>query len=1043
MERANVFTVPPGVPFLDALVAALLEGRLIEGFDVSAPFALADVTLYLPTRRAARAIRESFLARLRRPLLLPRIRTLGDIDEDEAGLDIEAAEIPPAVPALERQLVLTQFVLAWSGAAARSVAGFPEEELIVPASPADAARLAASLAALIDQVGVEPDAWRGLFSGTPADLARYWAITLEFLKIATEFWPAHLQERALIDPGARRDMMIRAEAARLARYGSESPVIAAGSTGSVPATAELLRAIAGLRNGAVVLPGLDQGLDDEAWRAVGVTDREPAGAGHPQFGLKMLLESLGLLRDAVLPLAAASDSLQSRDRFVSEAMRPASTTERWATDGALSLETKREAVAKVGIVEAANEREEALAVAVLLREATETPDAVAALITPDRGLARRVAIELRRWGIDVDDSAGRPLGRTPPGKFARLVASAALGGAEAETLLALLKHPLAAFGRDPEDTHRAAGSLERAALRGPRLKPGLAAVRHTLSLRHAAKFGADDEGEGVDKTFAAKFLTPREWEAADKLAARVEEALSPLEALADADGPIDLAALVEAHLAALRSAASDEKGRASLFSDEAGETLAFAFEELQASAGEGPEILPNEYPELFGALIERVAVRRRGGVDPRVHIWGALEARLQSVDKVVLGGLNEGTWPQQTRLDPLLSRPMRAALALEPPERRIGLAAHDFAQALGAPEVWLTRADREDGEPKVASRWLQRLVAHAGDELVEEMRKRGGAVLALARQLDRPSQLDPSRRPSPSPPVDLRPKRLSATRIETLIRDPYAIYAQYVLDLRPFEPLAKLPDARERGNIVHDILERFIGERPRGPFDEAALTRLVEIGREVFDRHADFPEIAALWWPRFEKIALWFAATEAGRPDIEERHVEATGTMAIGPDFTLSARADRIDRLADGTLSVIDYKTGTPPSIDEVLSLSPQLPLEALLAAKGGFEGIEAAPPSRLEYFQLSGRGEGGVVWDRSGREARRGKDAVSLPQALVATEERLEALIKAFAAPDARYLSRKIPKRGRVFVGDYDHLARVAEWTTTEEEDDQGIPQP
>jgi ATP-dependent helicase/nuclease subunit B len=1041
MKHANVFTIPPGATFLDTLVAALFNGRLIDGFDASAPFALADVTLYLPTRRSARAIRESFLSKLGRPLLLPRIRTLGDIDEDEAGLDIEAAEIPRAVPAMERQLVLTKLVLAWSGAIARSVAGFPDEELIVPASPADAARLAGSLAALIDQVGVEPEAWRGLFSGTPEDLARYWAITLEFLKIATEFWPAHLSECGLIDPGQRRDLMIRAEAARLARGGSPAPVIAAGSTGSVPATAELLKAIAHLPNGAVVLPGLDQGLDDAAWGAIG--GPEPSAAGHPQYGLKLLIDDIGIRRGDVVPLGEAPASLQARDRFVSEAMRPAETTEEWVGAAALAAETKGAAIAKVGILDAANEREEALAVAVLLREATERDGAVAALVTPDRGLARRVAIELRRWGIDVDDSAGRPLGRAPSGIFARLVAEVALGGAEAETLLALLKHPLAAFGQDREDTHRAARHLERAALRGPRLRPGLAALRHAFALRRASKFRKDDDEEGADTTYAARTLPTAAWEAAESLAVRVEMALAPLEALAAKGGRIALAVLVDAHLAALRAAADDDKGRTSLFAGEAGEALALVFEDLSATAASGPEIQPSEYPELFAALIERVAVRRRGGTDPRIHIWGTLEARLQSVDKVVLGGLNEGTWPTQTRLDPLLSRPMRERLSLEPPERRIGLAAHDFAQALGAPEVWLTRADREDGEPKVASRWLQRLLAHAGEGLAKEMRERGQKILAVARLLDRPARADPSVRPAPSPPLTLRPTKLSATRIETLIRDPYAIYAQYVLKLRPFEPLAKLPDARERGILVHGILERFIGERPRGPFDAGALAQLIDVGRTEFDKNADFPEVVALWWPRFEKIARWLVATEAGRGDVEERHVEATGGMAVVPDFTLTARADRIDRRADGTLSIIDYKTGTPPSIDEVLSLSPQLPLEALIAATGGFEGIAAAPPSRLEYFQLSGRGEGGVVWDRSGRDARKGKDAVTLPQALASTKERLEALIAAFAEHEARYTSRKIPKRGRVFVGDYDHLARVAEWTTTEEEDDQGIQQP
>jgi ATP-dependent helicase/nuclease subunit B len=428
-------------------------------------------------------------------------------------------------------------------------------------------------------------------------------------------------------------------------------------------------------------------------------------------------------------------------------------------------------------------------------------------------------------------------------------------------------------------------------------------------------------------------------------------------------------------------------------------------------------------------------VRRRGGVDPRIHIWGALEARLQSVDMVVLGGLNEGTWPAQTRHDPLLSRPMREALSLEPPERRIGLAAHDFAQALGHREVWLTRADREDGEPRVASRWLQRLTAYAGKDWAKSMRARGREVLAWARQLDQPPESDRSERPHPSPPLQWRPKRLSATRIETLIRDPYAIYAEYVLKLRPFEPLAKLPEARERGTLIHDILEDFVRERPAGPFDAAAEERLLAIGRAAFAGHADFPEVTALWWPRFERIARWFVATEAARSGVAERHVEGRGEMAVTPDFVLSARADRLDRLTDGGLAIIDYKTGSPPSPKEVRALAPQLPLEGLIARRGGFEGIAAAEPQRILYYRLTGRGEGGETADRT--EWKRDGHLVSLADTLASTERRLIELVAHFADPAADYPSNKVPKPRRTYVGEYDHLARISEWVATDQEEE------
>lgn len=1039
MERRNVFTVPPSVPFLDTLVAALIDGRLIERFQPRAPFALADITLYLPTRRAARAIRERFLARLGRPLLLPRIRTLGDLDEDEAAIaDLNGPGLPPAVATLERQLILIRLVLGWSGQLARQVAGMPDEELIVPASAADAAHLASSLAGLMDQVGTDPAAWRGLSEKVPADLARYWDITLTFLRIVTEAWPKHLDERGMIDPGTRRDLMIRREAERLLREGSKAPVIGAGSTGSVPATAALLAAIARLENGAVVLPGLDQGLDSESFEAIAASEGDPAGAGHPQYGLKLLLQTIGVARSDVRPLAEAEGDGRSRDRLVSEAMRPASTAERWIEGAALTEPKKAAATANIGLIEAANEREEALAAAMLLRRAAETPDHIAALVTPDRGMARRVAVELGRWGIDVDDSAGQPLARTSPGIFARLVAETALNGAAGEPLLALLKHPLAAFGLAPNEARRAARSLERAVLRGPRLKPGSAALRHALELRFAERYR-----EGPDKDFpteAARELSRPGWEAARDLASRVESNLRPLESLAPEDA-IAFPDLVQGHIEATIAAATDSNALTRLFSDEAGEALELFLESLRVSATAGPKIPPSEYPGLFAALMERETVRPRRGGDPRIHIWGALEARLQRVDMIVLGGLNEGTWPSQTRRDPLLARPMREALSLEPPERRIGLAAHDFAQALGQPEVWLTRADRQDGEPRVASRWLQRLTAYAGEELAQAMRQRGRDVLKWARELDRPNASDLPSRPHPSPPVELRPKRLSVTRIETLIRDPYDVYARSVLKLRPFEPVGKTPDAAERGMLIHGVLEDFIRECPAGPYDRGAKERLIALGRAAFDEYRDFPEVMAVWWPRFERIAEWFIRQEEATDDVATRHVECVGEMRLTEDFVLTSRADRLDLLrAGGGVAIIDYKTGQLPSGREVASLAPQLPLEGLIASRGGFEGVPKADPKRIAYYRLTGRGIGGELGDRTEVKRRDGRP-IPLDELLATTERRLRDLLIEFAKPEAAYPSNKIPKAGRRYPGDYDHLARISEWIATDQEDEDFVP--
>ncbi|WP_128290391.1 double-strand break repair protein AddB [Afifella aestuarii] len=1029
-DHPNVFTLPAGVAFLDELVEALYDGRLPGVGGVDDPLALADLTLYLPTRRAARAIRGSFLARSRAGIILPKIRTLGDLDEDEPlsafdGLDAEDLSRPVMAP-LSRQLILTRLVLGWSGAIARQKAGLGDEPSLIPASPADAARLAASLATLLDDVGLAPERWQALGQLAPDDLARYWQITQEFLTIVSDAWPSILSERGLADPGAQRDLLLRAEARRLAERGSKGPVIAAGSTGSVPATAELLAVIARLPNGAVVLPGLDQELDAAGWDAIGDARNDPADAGHPQFGLKKLLESLGCARDAVIPLASAPAGLSRRMRFVSDALRPAATTDIWA-ETVPAPEALADALDNVALIEAAEEREEALAAALVLRRAVEDGQ-TAALITPDRALARRVSAMLERWQIRVDDSGGMPLSLTPPGILARLVAEVAWRGAAAIPFLALLKHPLARFGWPAGRVRHAARVLERAVLRGPVLAEGLEPLQRAFQKRRAEWLAKEA------RSAALNGLEERDWDEAEALLA---ELLTTLQPMLEVSREAPLSNLLGAHVAALSAIGRDEEsGPGELWQDEAGEAMAARLDALTEAAPEGPELFYGDYPALFEALIGDVRVRRRGGNDPRVHIWGALEARLQNVDVAILGGLNEGVWPRPSQSDPFLSRLMAASIGLDPPERRLGLSAHDFYQALGHPQLYLSRALRQGAEPMVPSRWLQRLTARAGESATHALRARGDEILGMTRLLDRPETNISLAAPEPRPPLTARPKRLSVTRIETLIRDPYAIYAQYVLGLDAFEEIASPAGAAERGMLIHDILENFIKERPAGPYDKAAKAHLAEVGREAFAAYEDWPEVAALWWPRFQRIADWFLAQERGRTEVQKRHVEATGDWALSPEFRLTGRADRIDLLNDGRLAIIDYKTGTPPSAKAVLSISPQLPLEALMARRGAFKDTPSGETAELLYYHLSGRGEGGQVHARGFRKPTKSEPGVSLEECLRATEDKLIALIAHFAQADTPYLSNRVPRSDREFGSDYDHLARIGEWSLGEGEE-------
>ncbi len=717
---ARVFTIPPSAPFLPTLIRALIDGTLVPVFPASGdPLALAAATLYLPTRRACRLARDLFLDVLGRDAaVLPRIRAIGDIDEDELAfadatsgpIAEQALDLPPALGAFERRLLLAKLVLRW--AASPDVHGSRGAPLVAH-SPAAALALADDLARLIDDMTTRQVSWHRLDDIVPERFDSYWQLSLEFLKIAREVWPAILEERGAIEAAVRRDKLIAAEAARLTGAVDE-PVIAAGSTGSMPVTAALLATIARLPHGAVVLPGLDVDLDAAAWELIGGnSDAAPSApaSGHPQFAMQALLQRLAIDRTMVTALAAPAR--HGRQHLLSEAMRPAAATERWRTR--LDDAVVGAALDGVAVIEAANADEEALAIAVALREALEDAHATAALATPDRALARRVVAALARWNVAVDDSGGDRLGDTSAGLFARLAAEAALGGLAPVTLLALAKHRLFRLGA-PEGAHaRAVATLERAILRGPR--PGAAGLAHALATFRA-------ERASLHPRDPRTHLDEGDLDQAAALVARLAAALAPLEGLGESRALFgDIAVRHRDVVAAL---ATEAAGEAVAFGGEDGAGLAAAFDDIAGRPrGDDIELAPTDYPELFLAAIAERVVHRHGAPNARVRVFGLLEARLQHVDRMVLGGLVEGTWPPEARTDAWLSRPMRHDLGLDLPERRIGLSAHDFAQALGAREVILSRPAKLAGVPTVASRFVQRLMAVAGEAHWRQARARG------------------------------------------------------------------------------------------------------------------------------------------------------------------------------------------------------------------------------------------------------------------------------------------------------------------------------
>ncbi len=1021
--KPNVLTIPASAPFLPVLIDALLAGKLVKGFPASSdPLELARATLYLPTRRAGLLARAEFLKRTD-AALLPRIVALGDLDEDEiafseAATGEAALMLPDAIDPLERRLLLAELILQWANTPeVRGAGGSP----LIANTPPAALGLADDLARLIDDMTTRQIDWKNLDGLVPDDLDPYWQLSLRFLKIAREAWPAIRAERGAIEAAERRDLLIEAEAKRLA--GSDAPVIAAGSTGSMPATAKLLATIAHLPHGAVVLPGLDTDLDEASWQAIAgaAGDKTHDGApcaGHAQFAMQALLKTIGIARKEVTPLAAPS--AHGREKLVSEALRPAATTDLWqihrdekSFDAAADL-----ALASVSMIEAAHPEEEALAIAVALREALDTPDKTAALVTPDRALARRVVAALARWQIAADDSGGDQLGQTRAGVFARLATEAALGGLEPVTLLALLKHPLLRLGAQQGAHDETIAALERALLRGPRPKPGSEGLSHALDTFRNTR-------ETMHRSDPRWLIAPEDLDAVVPLIEKLAAALAPLERLKA--GEHAFAALAKCHRDVVTALSSDADAKAGAFADTDGTALSRAFDELIASpSAAGLAVSQSDYTELFHAAIGDHVVRRPETRDVRIHIYGPLEARLTSIDRLVLGGLNEGTWPPETRNDPWLSRPMRAALGLDPPERRIGLSAHDFAQLLGAPEIVLTRAAKQAGAPTVTSRFVQRIAALARTHRWQTVLARGHRYVELARALDTPAQVKAATRPAPKPPIEARPSRLSVTAIEDWLRDPYTIYAKYILRLQPLDAVDTPPGARDRGTVIHgaigDYTANFASGVPADPQKE-----LLALGDKHFASLIDFPEAKAFWWPRYERIARWFVHWDrARRETITTLHAEIRGELKfpIGQrEFTLSAIADRIEWRKDGSYAIIDYKTGQGRTEKQVRTgLAPQLTLEGAILRQGGFKGLRPGSISEITYVTLRGGEPPGETKNIPFKE---GTPDTQADHALA----RLKKLAAEFENADTPYRSLVHPMWSNHY-GDYDHLARVKEWS-------------
>jgi ATP-dependent helicase/nuclease subunit B len=969
----QVFSIAAHRGFADALVAGLIP-RYSEP-DIG----LARLTLLLPSSRAARTVTDAFVRASGGGMLMPRMAVVGDLDLDETlGSLLDplgaGAAIPPAADPTRRLFRLAQFIgEEWPG----------ENTLGGAAS----LRLAQQVATAIDRLLVEdidPEAlWQERVLQVLADQSHHWVEnTRRFAKVHAR-WRSELASRGEVDPATRRNRLFERAADRWRSDPPATPIVAAGVTSAAPALAELLRVVSEQPQGAVILPDLDLSMAAEVWDELGHAgspEAEPPLARgdavtHPQYHLKLLLSRMGVNRAEVQPWhrAGLGKGPPERSHAISNLFLPPEASKAW-----VNLPADKRRLAGVRIVEAANPEEEAQAIALLVREAVAEPERRVAVVTPDRGLARRVVHHLRRWNIEADDSAGRPLAQTPAGRLFLLLAEVAAEQAAPVPLMALLEHPLVRLGEKRGDWLDSARAFELR-LRGPRPAPGLAPLREM----------APEAREG-------------EWWR------EVEAILAPLMI----EGEAPLADLLDRLVAAGEALAGEH-----LWAREDGRALSGMVGDLRLHADEtGFALAIDELPAVLRDAMEQVAVRPPYGGHPRVAIYGLLEARMTRAELVICAGLNEGTWPATPALDPLLAPPVLRALGVPGADFRIGLAAHDLAGLLGAPEVVLTRAARDTEGPAIPSRFLLRVKALLGQKMAGEAEAKD--LLALARALDDGEPAPAYPRPQPMPDAEQRRVRLSVTGIDRLRSDPYEFYAARVLRLSELEALDAEPDAKWRGTAAHEVLQVW----------HETSRPMVEIADEVLSRMNHHPLMRALWRPRLIKALEWVEAEIAAQPDRVPTLIEQEADWTYR-GVTIRGKADRIDRLADGSLAVVDYKTGMPPSGRQVeQGFALQLGTTGLMVRAGAFAGL-SGEPTVFEYWSLakSSKSETGFGYVTTPVLTGNKRSGIPLADFLPEAQRYLDDALDRWILGEEPFTARLNPNLKSFAT--YDQLMRLDEW--------------
>ncbi len=1020
----KIFNIPSGYSFLRSLARAVLTQSLPNLQQVK-PNGLSDVLILLPTQRACRDFRKILYDENgKKPLIMPEIRAFGALEDDWVSVGDEQSQTPEifsikqAISPLDRQLILAKYIAKLSGV----------DKRLNLKNPAMALHMAKDLCKLFDSVLIE-EADASKFSElVDAEFAENWQLISKFLDIVFKTWPDVLNAYGKSDEIVRRQKLMALELEYFVQQEAKNqarPIIVAGSTGSVMATKKFLKGIIGLANGTVILPGLDVFMDNLSWAAVSLA--------HPQNNLKNLLEYIEIEREnvAILPNISrqADVGLSLKRQLASEMVRPSATSHMWhkLPDNFNKIKLTK-ALEQVELLEAPTVQIEAVAIALMMRKAVEDKQKCA-LITPNRQLARRVQNELKRWNIHVDDSSGVPLSDTAPSVFLQHVIAVQLQQFSPSSLLGLLKHPYFKTefltGMSAANMQQAIYAIELIILRGVRPKEGIDGLLAALELKLNNKTYEYQHA-------LLKKLDENSWNLAKTLLEELQQVFTPL----NIKTANNFANIFTTHLkVAEKLCLIDSANNSLLWQSHEGDSLAQLSTEILQSADNFEHVTLGEYEAMLKNLMSPITVRSKDNSYEGLAIFGALEARLADLDMAIIGGLNEGVWPQVPQTDAWVSRAMMAKIGLPAPERRVGLSAHDFIAAFGVKKIILTRAQKQGGAPSVASRWLLRLKAVLNALDMEYALEPTQPWLKWAQDIDQPSQIKPNPKPEPRPPIYARPKQMSVSDIETWIRDPYAIYAKKILKIAPLDSLELEIGAAEKGSLLHDILHTF-SQNYEGIIKPDAKQVLIEIGVKKFsDIKISYPQLYAFWWVKFINITDWFLENEtARRANNPKIYSEIKGKILIfdkmgEPAFTLTARADRIDIWSDKA-EIIDYKTGTPPSKKQVeAGFSPQLPLEALLLVNNGFDGCKIANSIAIDfsYMQLKGTNPVGKIYDFAKSDKA---------QIMEDVYKGLEQRIADFAEQNTAYKPRELAEFAARFR-DYDHLARTKEWSLIEKGDD------